>query len=73
LKIIQNTFEFNPFFRKSAATLLQSPIFDDIRSREQEARAPWKIKVATDESNAFDYESLRAAEWSSITFVRQEL
>ncbi len=52
--------EFNPYFRRSAAELLKSPVFDDIRDPSMEQAAPRKLELRADKSN-YDYTE---EEWS---------
>jgi hypothetical protein len=37
--------EFNPYFRASPAECLKSPFFDDIRVKELEQPAPYKVHL----------------------------
>tara|TARA_B110000285_G_C15046103_1_gene574399 strand:- start:87 stop:326 length:240 start_codon:yes stop_codon:yes gene_type:complete len=41
--------QINPFLRPSASELLKCPIFDDIRLKSNEDKAPIKIKLKIDE------------------------
>ena len=50
--------EFNPYFRPTASQLLENPVFDKIRSKENEIVAQKTIKLQMDlEKYAFDYGS----------------
>ena len=56
-RVLQAMLELNPYFRASAAEILKSPIFDEIRVPELEEPAPFKIDVAVDRMGAYDYEN----------------
>jgi len=49
--------EFNPYFRKNASELLQSPVFDKIRNPEWEKPASSKIFLQVDKDGVYDYEN----------------
>lgn len=55
ISILNSMIEFNPFFRKDAATLLKDPIFDKFRNKENEITCPTKIVFKYDEPDSFDY------------------
>ena len=46
--ILESMTEFNPYFRPSAKELLKNKIFDSIRKKKLEEKAPYKIMVDTD-------------------------
>lgn len=50
--------EFNPSFRNSASEILKYKIFDTCRQEypDCEVEAEWKIQLACDEKDAFDYQ-----------------
>ena len=37
--------QFNPYFRPTASELLKNPIFDGIRIKDNETKAPFKIAM----------------------------
>lgn len=49
--ILKQMLEFNPYFRPSAKQLLQNPIFDDLRQKNNENAAPFKIKLFFDKNS----------------------
>ena len=48
--------EFNPYFRPSARELLKHPVFDNIRIKENEVSADYKIIVEIDNKCPQNYE-----------------
>ena len=47
--MLESMTEFNPYFRPSARQLLKNKIFDDIRKKDIEENAPFKITIDIDQ------------------------
>lgn len=56
-RVLDEIFQFNPNFRKSASQLLKNPIFDACRKEfhDFENIAPYKIEIVTEGDGHFDY------------------
>ena len=49
VELLDSMTEFNPYFRPTAKELLKHKIFDDIRMKEIEENAPYKICIDVDQ------------------------
>lgn len=60
IKLVRSMVQFNPYFRPTAAECLNSKLFDQIRSPDQEAAAPRQIELEIDAKSelASDYEQV---------------
>ena len=55
-ELLTKMLSFNPDLRWSAIDCLNSSYFNSVRKPELEIDAPWKIKLAIDQDDSFDYE-----------------
>lgn len=65
--------QFNPYLRNTAAECLKSPYFDNMRVKELEQPAPFKIFLKIDKDEACDYESGQSIGFSKIDFINMIL
>mmetsp|Transcript_1350 Transcript_1350/g.2397 ORF Transcript_1350/g.2397 Transcript_1350/m.2397 type:complete len:98 (+) Transcript_1350:298-591(+) len=73
MDIMSNLLEFNLWYRESAGTLLQSPLFDSVRNAEREKPAPFKIQLNIDAQNPFNYAEKEYNEGVSLLTMKQML
>ena len=59
--------EFNPFLRPTASELLANPEFNDIRNSSNEVKAKDKLRLLTDNDDAYDTST------SSFKLTKDEL
>lgn len=54
IALLRQMLEFNPYFRPSAYELLKSKFFDDIRCKQNQKQAPFKLLLDVDSDKNFD-------------------
>ena len=74
MKILKGLLQVNPYFRTSAKTLVENPIFDQVRVSLSEKIYPEKkVRLSFDNINCFDYELERDDHFKSARDIRKAI
>ena len=69
VKVLESMLQFNPYMRHSANECLQSPLFEGIKTSEQEITAPSKILLDVDKDDSYDYSNACSNRFSKMDYL----